>query len=148
MDHPPVAPSPTPTVRSIRSIHQDPPPVEHQEPERVSTPVDQNNLLQSNNNEEESFALAPVDASVLKGKRQDIFKELTVEYFHLSRIYEDETEKKANRRRSEKHIRRGDEKSVVGYKRYRNHFGSGAPDQETDALEGDRWCGEAVCSSC
>lgn len=67
MDHAPVAPSPTPTVRSIRSIHQEPQPVEQHEPERVNTPVDQNNLLPNSNNEEESFALAPVDASVLKG---------------------------------------------------------------------------------
>lgn len=60
--HPPPAPTPTP---SMHSVHPEPvpePPPE--EPPGAPPTVDQTTLLQ---NEEESFALAPVDASQLKG---------------------------------------------------------------------------------
>lgn len=59
--HPPPAPTPTP---SMHSVHPEPvpePPPE--EPPGAPPTVDQTTLLQ---NEEESFALAPVDASQLK----------------------------------------------------------------------------------
>lgn len=57
---PPAAPTPTP---SVHSIHPEPPP---SEPPQLEEPpaADQTTLIR---NEDESFALAPVDASVLKG---------------------------------------------------------------------------------
>lgn len=57
---PPTVPTPTP---SIHSLHPEPPPPEPLQPEEPSQ-ADQTTLIR---NEDESFALAPVDASVLKG---------------------------------------------------------------------------------
>ncbi|KAF7268643.1 hypothetical protein GWI33_018261 [Rhynchophorus ferrugineus] len=55
--------SPAPSMRSMRSAQPTPAPPEIPQTEEAPTPVDQTTLLQ---NEEESFALPPVDASVLK----------------------------------------------------------------------------------
>lgn len=57
---PPSAPTPTP---SVHSIHPEPPAPEL--PIEEPPPVEQTTLIR---NEDESFALAPVDASVLKGE--------------------------------------------------------------------------------
>lgn len=57
----PPAPTPTPSVHSVHPEH----PPEPQAEEPVPPTADQTTLLQ---NEEESFALAPVDASALKGR--------------------------------------------------------------------------------
>lgn len=58
---PPTAPTPTP---SIHSIHPEPPQSEPPQSEEPPPEVDQTTLIR---NEDESFALAPVDTSVLKG---------------------------------------------------------------------------------
>lgn len=58
---PPTAPTPTP---SVHSLHPEPPPPEPPQPEEPPPQADQTTLIR---NEDESFALAPVDASVLKG---------------------------------------------------------------------------------
>lgn len=55
--------SPAPSLRSMRSAQPTPAPPEIPQAEEAPTPVDQTTLLQ---NEEESFALPPVDASALK----------------------------------------------------------------------------------
>ncbi|XP_018565982.1 double-strand-break repair protein rad21 homolog isoform X2 [Anoplophora glabripennis] len=55
----PPAPTPTPSVHSVHPEHPPEP-----QPEEPAPVADQTTLLQ---NEEESFALAPVDASALKG---------------------------------------------------------------------------------